>query len=151
MMTFQAELASAANMSFALSGEDRSNGSSLHQTRIVQIINVVADPGQCRISYHRTVFLDGSSQPSTNADTSFLLRPVTNVIVESLSQYLTQSNAASGQANIVVSSTTPNVGAVIALWPGGYNQITVPDMATAYRAGDTMRQAVKLCGGTLAN
>jgi len=151
MMILQTELAGAANMSFALLFLNKTDGSSIQQTRIVHITNVFADPVQCRVSYHREVWLNGSAQPSQNGDSWFLLRGVTRVAVEPLSVYLTQSDAASGQANLIVSSTTPNVGAVIALYQGGYNQITVPDMATAYSVGQTLTQAVKLCGGTVTN
>jgi hypothetical protein len=97
------------------------------------------------------VWLNGSAQPSTDADSWFQLHGVTRISVESLSQYLTESNAASGQPNLVVNSTTPPVAALTAFWPGGYNEITLPDMSTANRAAITMKQAVKLCGGTTAN
>ena len=151
MRILQGELSGAASVSFALVGQNRNDGSNLRQTKKLQFSNIVADPVQCRVSYHRKLWLNGSAQPSTDADSWFQLHGVTRVSVESLSQFLTELNAASGQPNLIVNSTTPPVAALTAFWPGGYNEITLPDMATANRAANTMKQAVKLCGGTLTN
>jgi hypothetical protein len=84
-------------------------------------------------------------------DAWFLLPSVTSVAVEPESQFLTEGNAASGHPDIVVTSTTPPVTALVVRRASIYNGFPFTDASLANRAAQSITQAVKLCGGHLAN
>jgi hypothetical protein len=152
MGALQDEMGSVGTLSFTIFGRNENDGSNLRQSRIVAYTNVVADPAQCRVTYRRRVWLDGAAQPALDQNQWVSLRGVTSVVVEPLSQYLTEANAASGQANIIVNSATPPVAALVAHLPDGSSgEVTFANRASAERAAATVTQAVRLCGGHLAN
>ncbi|MGA9063628.1 MAG: toll/interleukin-1 receptor domain-containing protein [Terracidiphilus sp.] len=151
METLRNELSSIGTVNFTVFGRNTANGIAGQYAAAQQFSNVVANPTQCRVSYHWTVWRNGAAQPVIDKDAWFLLRDVTSVVVEPQSQFVTQNNAASGQPNIVATSTAPAITTLVVHTPSWVNPLTFTDSGSAYRAAKTVTEAVRLCGGTLAN
>jgi hypothetical protein len=120
----------------------------LQKAFVEQFSNVVADPAQCKVSYHWKMWQNGAV--TLDKDAWFLLPSVTSVAVESESQLLTEGNAASGHP-LVVTSTTPSVFALVVRRASIYNGFPFTDANLANHAAQSITQAVKLCGGHPAN
>jgi hypothetical protein len=148
MSTIQAELNGIGTVSFTRFAQDKTGSSPLQKAFVEQVSNVVADPAQCRVSYHWKMWQNGAV--TLDKDAWFLLPSVTSVAVEPESQFLTEGNAASGHP-LVVTSTTPPVAALVVRRASIYNGFPFTDATLANRAAQSITQAVKLCGGTLAN
>jgi hypothetical protein len=150
MSTLQDELGSIGNVSFTDSAHNKTDGSSVQFTVLDQVSNVVADPAQCRVSWRWRVSQNGSLTQDING--GIRLQDVTSVVFEPMSQDLTEVNAAAGSPNWVVTSTTPPVTVLQVRGPGGaFNTFPFTDATLASRTAATLKQAVKLCGGHLAN
>jgi TIR domain len=141
MRNIQEELSSIGTVSFTAFFKNKINGSSLQAAYVQQVGNVVADPAQCRVSYHWRWRVNGAAQE--DLDAGFLLEDVTSVVVEPMSQ---QEN----NTNSVPTSTAPPVTVLIVGWPVGADVFPFTDAALAHRAAETLTEAVKLCGGQLA-
>jgi hypothetical protein len=146
MKTLQSELGSIGTVSFTDTIQNKADGSALQGQFSGQFSSVVADPALCRVSYHWENALDGQDQALW-----FLLHDVTIVVVEPASQFETEINAAGGVPNRVVTSTSPPVTVLVARRLGGSDMFPFTDAALADRTAATLTQAVKLCGGHLAN
>ncbi len=149
MRALQSELSNIGTVNFAVSGTDTTNGSPFQRRVSEQISNVVADPAQCRVSYHWAERHDDETSP--DSDVGVLLRNVTGIVVEAMTQKLTEVNDLAGHANWVIASTTPPVTALVVRSSSGEGVFPFTDPALAHRAAATFTQAVKLCVGTLAN
>ena len=149
MKTIRNQLSSLGSVSYIAHIENRTDGSTSGKTIVKQFSNVVADPAQCRVSYHFKVTQGGAV--TKDKDGWFMLPAVTSVLIEPESQLLTQENVAQGHANNVVTSTTPQVTAVVVRRPSVYNAFPFTDIGSANRFANTMKQAVKLCGGHSAD
>src|SRR5208282_3137518 len=99
MKTLQDELNSIGTVSFTAFNRNTANGSVSQYAAVNRVSNVVADPAQCHVSYHWTVWRNGAAQPLFNEGFSFLLHDVTSVVVEPVSQVNTEGNAAGGHSN----------------------------------------------------
>jgi hypothetical protein len=88
---------------------------------------------------------------TVDKDAWFLLPAVTSVAVEPLSQLLTEENAAQGHPNDVVTSTAPSLAALVVRRASIHNEFPFTDIDSANRLASDVKQAVKLCGGHLAN
>ena len=113
MSTLQDELSSIGTVSFTAYNRNTANGSSSQYAAVNRVSNVVADPAQCRVSYHWTVWRNGGSQPLFEKSFSFLLHDVTSVGIEPVSQVNTESNAVGGHTNLVQTSTAPPITALV--------------------------------------
>jgi len=151
METLQNELSSIGTVNFTVFGRNTANGVAGQYAAAQQFRNIVANPTQCRVSYHWTVWRNGAAQPVIDKDAWFLLRDVTSVVVEPQSQFVTQNNAAGGQPNIVATSTAPAITTLVVHTPSWVNPLPFTDSGSAYRAAKTVTEAVRLCGGHLAN
>ena len=149
MKAIQKELSGIGRLSYTAYIQNTAGGGPSQKVFVKQFSNVVADPAQCRVSYHFTVWQAGAV--TKDKDAWFILPAVTSVVVEPESQLLTQENAAQGHPNNVVTSTTPQVTAVVIRRPSVYNAFPFTDIDSADRFANTVKQAVKLCGGHLAN
>jgi hypothetical protein len=149
MRTLQNQLSSIGTVNYTAYIQNKTNGSTSPKAFLKQFTNVVADPAQCRVSYHFRVSQGGAV--TKDKDAWFILPAVTSVLVEPESQLLTQENAAQGHPNLVVTSTSPPMTALVIRRPSVYNAFPFPDLGSANRFANTVRQAVKLCGGHLAN
>jgi len=153
MKTIQGELSSIGTVSFTTFGKNTANGSASQNAVINQISNVVADPAQCRVSYHWKVWRNSNrmAQPAVDKNSWFLLHEVTSVVVEPLNQYSSEVNAAGGHPNMVVTSTAPPMTALVVHMPSWVNELPFTNKVSADRAAKAVSQAVRLCGGRLAN
>jgi hypothetical protein len=151
METLQNELSSIGTVNFTVFGRNTANGVAGQYAAAQQFRNVVANPTQCRVSYHWTVWRNGAAQPVIDKDAWFLLRDVTSVVVEPQSQFVTQNNATGGQPNIVATSTAPAITTLVVHSQSWVNPLPFTDSGSAYRAAKTVTEAVRLCGGHLAN
>jgi TIR domain-containing protein len=151
MRTLQGELNSIGTVSFTAFNRDTANGSASQYAAVNRVSNVVADPGQCRVSYHWTVWRNGASQPIFDKGFSFLLHDVTSVDLEPVSQVNTESNAAGGHPNLVQTSTAPPMTALVVKMSSRRNYFPFANGIAAGRAAQTIDQAVQLCGGTVTN
>ncbi len=149
MKNIQEELSSLGTVSYTSHIQNRTNGSTSPKAYVKKFSNVVADPAQCRVSYHFTVWQGGAV--TKDKDAWFILPALTSVIVEPESLLLTQENAAQGHADNVVTSTTPPLTALIVRRASVYNAFPFTDIGSANRFASNLKQAVKLCGGHLAN
>jgi len=151
MKTLQDELNSIGTVSFTAFNRNTANGSVSQYAAVNRVSNVVADPAQCHVSYHWTVWRNGAAQPLFNEGFSFLLHDVTSVVVEPVSQVNTEGNAAGGHSNLVQTSTAPPMTALVVHMSSRRNYFPFAKSASASRAAKTLVQAVKLCGGQLGN
>jgi hypothetical protein len=150
MKTLQGEL-SVGTVSFTILGKNTANGTTGQYAAVNQISNVVADAAQCRVTYHLETWRNGAAQPTVNKQAWFTLRDVTSVVVEPGSQLMTENNAAAGHPNMIATSTSPSLTALVVHMPSWVNGFPFKDGASADRAAKTVTQAVRLCGGHLAN
>ena len=151
MKTIRGELSGVGTVSFTIFGQNKTDGSAMQTAAVNQISDVVANASECRVSYHWKVWRNGAAQPAIDKDSWFLLHDVTSVIVEPLSQYSTDQNAAGGHPNLVATSTTPPLTALVIHMPSWVNELPFKDKASADRTAKTVTEAVRLCGGHLAN
>jgi len=148
MSAIQKELSSIGTLNYTVYIQDKTGGSTSQKVFVKQFTNVVADPAQCRVSYHFRVLQAGAV--TKDKDAWFVLPAVTSVVFEPESQLLTQENASQGHTNIAT-STAPPVTALIVRRASVYNAFPFTDMGSANRFASNVKQAVKLCGGHLAN
>jgi len=148
MSTIQKELNGIGTVSFTRFVQNATGSGSLQKAFVEQFSNVVADPAQCKVSYHWKMWQNGAV--TLDNDAWFLLPSVTSVAVESESQFLTDGNAASGHP-LVVTSTTPPVTVLVVHRASVYNGFPFTSATLANRAAQSITQAVKLCGGHPAN
>jgi hypothetical protein len=149
MKTILNQLSSLGTVTYTAYIQNRTAGTTSPKPFVKQFSNVVADPAQCRVSYHFRVLQGGAV--TKDKDSWFVLPAVTSVLIEPESQLLTQENAAQGQANNVVTSTTPPMTAFVIRRASVYNAFPFADIGSANRFANTVKQAVKLCGGHIAN
>ena len=148
MSAIQKELSSIGTVSYTVNIQSKTGGGTSQKVFVKQFTNVVADPAQCRVSYHFRVWQ--ASVGTKDKDSWFVLPVVTSIVVEPESQLLTQENASQGHTN-VATSTAPPVTAIIVRRASVYNAFPFTDIGSANRFASNVRQAVKLCGGHLAN
>jgi hypothetical protein len=132
----------------------RGGGSGWSDTVTHEFSSVVADTGQCRISYqiftkHSEIYrwmaiCDGKS----NEDISFSLRSVQEIVVKPWEQYETECMAKIGHPNTTVTSSAPAMTALVVRQPHGVeNVFTFNDATLADRVAKAMIHSVELCGG----
>jgi hypothetical protein len=148
MKAIQKEL-SIGSVSCTAFIQDKTTGSNFQNAFVEQISNVVADPAQCRVSYHWKTWRNGAV--TADKDAWFVLPAVTSVDIEPMSQLLNEENATQGHPNDVVTSTTPFVEALVVRRASIHNEFPFTGDASANRFAIDVKQAVKLCGGHLAN
>lgn len=149
MGAIQKELGSIGTVSFTRFVQNKTGSGALQKAFVEQFSNVAADPAQCRVSYHWKMWQNGAV--TLDKDAWFLLPSVTSVVVEPESQLLTEGNVAQGHPELVVTSTTPPVSAVVVRRPSVYNAFPFTSIDAANRFSSNVKQAVKLCGGHSAD
>jgi hypothetical protein len=139
----------------------RGAGSGWIDTVTHEFSSVVADTGQCHISYH--IFTkhsepyrwlatsDGRNNNGKNnkgEDISFSLRSVQEIVVKPWEQYETEWLAKNGHPDATVISSAPATTALVVRQPHGVeNVFTFDDAALADRVAKAMVHSVGLCGG----
>ena len=111
----------------------------------ISVTKVVADPNQCRISFHEKVTMDGKVK--TDADFGFSVRDIQHIFVEAEAQFQTKKNADRGIPNIIITSTNPPLKALITDLPHGNEfDFDFKDADLADRVAKAFLHAVELCG-----
>jgi hypothetical protein len=146
MQFIQEKLNGIGKVAFAFSNQNKSNGSTWTETRTNEISNVVADPNQCRISYHRLAAAKGQTYKDEN--NAFSLRDVQQIVVKPEEQDQNDYEAKHGDPNIIVTSTNPSITALMINRPHGEeNFFLFADANLADRVAKAITRAVELCGG----
>ncbi len=151
MKFIQDQLSDLGNVAFVTFLHDTNTDATGTATYTNEYSNVVADPGQCRITYHRKA--TNSAQPGKNetyvdTDKVFSLREVENVVVSPYVQSINSWSAKQGQPNIVVTSSNPSITELSVRRPHGEEDFFYfTDNDLAIRVAKAFARAVKLCGG----
>jgi len=146
MKFIQDSLSGIGTIKFVASVRNSTNGSTFQYTDSYEISNVVADPSQCRVSFHYREWQNGSA--NQDKDAWFILSSVESVAVEPEQQNITAVAAANGTPNIVVTNTNPSVTALLVRSNGnGINLLPFADVGLANRVAAAINHAAKLCGG----
>lgn len=134
----------------------RGSDTGWHDTVTHEYSSVVADTGQCSISYHIFTKLSGgywgmkTSEGKNNKgeDKTFSLRSVQEIVVKPWEQYETEWLAKNGHPDKTIASSTPAITALVVRQPHGVeNVFTFTDAALADRIAKAMIHSVELCGG----
>jgi TonB family protein len=145
MQFIQTKLNEQGKAAFVEYRQSTSDSSTATVTIVNEINNVVADAGQCRISYHRKATQNGEIYK--NEDNAFSLREVQDIVVRPFEQHETEYFVNTG-ANIIVTSTSPPVTVLTVRRPrGAFNFFDLTDAALADRLAKALTHAVELCGG----
>jgi hypothetical protein len=149
MRTLQDELSSIGKAKYTAFTQNKIDGSSFQSAFVNQVSKVAAYPALCIVSFHWRSSRNGAAL--LNMDSGLPLHDLTSLVVEPMSQYQTEVSSAAGNPNLVVTSTTPPVMVLLVRGSRGGNPFPFTDATLANRTAATLRQAVKLCGGTLTN
>ena len=134
----------------------RGAGSGWIDTVTHEFSSVVADTGQCHISYH--IFTKHSEpyrwlatsdgRNNNGKNNKFSLRSVQEIVVKPWEQYETEWLAKNGHPDATVISSAPATTALVVRQPHGVeNVFTFDDAALADRVAKAMVHSVELCGG----
>ncbi|MGA2832670.1 MAG: hypothetical protein ABSE55_06320 [Terracidiphilus sp.] len=146
MQFIQDKLNDIGKIAFVEFIQDTNNGSTSTETITDEISNVVADQSQCRISYHGKGSQNGNIYKDTNSD--FSLRDVQEIVVKREEQYETEFDAKTGKPNLISTSTSPSITALILRRPHGEeNSFFFTEADLSDRVARAMQHAVELCGG----
>jgi hypothetical protein len=109
----------------------------------IEVSNVSANAGRCRISNHRETIAD---RTTINEDVEILLKHVQEITVTPLEQLMKQIIAKSGHPEISY-KIDPPVFALVVMRPGGEDPFFFHDETLAHRVAKAVQHAVELCGG----
>jgi hypothetical protein len=138
----------------------RGGDAGWHDTVTHEYSSIVADTGQCRISYHIFTKLSGGywgmktsdGKNNKGEDTTFSLRSVQEIVVKPWEQYETEWLAKNGHPDKTIASSAPAITALVVRQPHGVeNVFTFADATLADRIAKAMVHAVELCGGGQKN
>jgi hypothetical protein len=140
----QDKLNDLGKVSYVAFEQDTSNGSTTNAILINEISNIVADPGQCRISYHLKGTRDGHIWADENR--VFSLRDVQEIVVMPLEQNLNEVQAQIGHPN-QITSINPSLILLMVHIPHNWEDFLFSNADLADRVAKSMLHAVELCGG----
>jgi hypothetical protein len=145
MQFIQDKLSEQGKIAYVLFFQDINNGSTGSITYTNEISNVIADQNQCRISYHRKATQDGNTYKDENI--VFSLRDVQEIVVKPGEQNQTEWDAKNGQPNIISTSTSPPIAALLVRPHAEEDFFLFTDANLADRVAKALTHAVELCGG----
>ena len=134
----------------------RAEGTGWTDTVTHEFSSVVADTGQCRISYHiftkhsasYTYMKTSDGKNNKGEDKTFSLRSVQEIVVKPWEQYETEWLAKNGHPDKTIASSAPAITALVVRQPHGVeNVFTFTDAVLADRVARAMVHSVELCGG----
>jgi hypothetical protein len=134
----------------------RFGGMNWQDTVTHEVSNLVADQGQCSISYHffakhsvaYRFIATSDGKNNKGEELSFSLRAVQEIVVKPYEQYETEWLAKNGHPDTTVLSTTPAMTALVVRQPHGVeNVFAFNDATLADRVAKAMIHAVERCGG----
>ncbi|MGA3161548.1 MAG: hypothetical protein ABSC77_10045 [Terracidiphilus sp.] len=121
------------------------DGTTAENTYTDEISNVVADPSQCHISYHRKAIQNGKTY--RDKENEFSMRDVQEIVVKPLEQFETESAVNNGITNVSI-TTRPPMTILEARLPHDMTYtFRFADADHADRVAKAMLHAVELCGG----
>ncbi|HME57481.1 MAG TPA: hypothetical protein VKF63_04025 [Terracidiphilus sp.] len=144
MQFIQDKLNDLGKVSYVAFEQDTSKGDTTNAIVIHEISNVVADPNQCRISYHLKGTRDGHIWTDDNR--VFSLRDVQEIVVMPLEQNLNEIEAQIGHPNLIT-SINPSLILLMAHIPHNWEDFLFSNADLANRVAKSMLHAVELCGG----
>jgi hypothetical protein len=151
MKFIQDKLNGLGKVSFVVSANVTDSGDTATATFTDEYSNVVADPDQCRISYHQISkpSSDGNkSKGNTGFDNTLSLRKAENIIVSPYVQSENAWRAKHGDTNFVITSTTPSITELSVRRVDGEDyRFSFTDNDLALRVAKAFARAVTLCGG----
>jgi hypothetical protein len=118
---------------------------STHVQLKIELTNVVADSGACRISYHHKLEAYGSLNPGS--DSWFQLNAVVDAAVIPLEQHYKELHTASGHPTYDTKVDPPVFVLTVRGPDKKRSDFFFFDEQMANRVAKAMAQAVKLCGG----
>lgn len=146
MQYIQGKLNDIGTVNFVTYVQNTTENSSFSNIYRIEVGHVVADPSQCRVTYHWKILRDSSTL--MDDDFSFLLQDVQDIVIEPYSKYQNEVDASLGNPNFVTSSTNPRITALVARHSQGTsNLFPFTDADTAGRVAKAFTHAVDLCGG----
>jgi len=146
MKFIQEKLNDIGKVNFVTFFQNTTDNSNLSNIQTNEVSNVVADPNQCRVTYHWKVTRDGATM--MNGDFWFSLRDVKDIVIKPYTQYQSELNASLGNPNFIITSTNPPLSAMMVRRPHDVvNLFPFTDADTADRAAKAFTHAVELCGG----
>jgi hypothetical protein len=139
-------------LSFKANVTNTTDNTTFETTYVELTSNVTADATQCRISYHFAEWVNNAAQPDPDVDAAFMLKDVDSITVEPMSQNITEADAAAGKSNYNVTSTDPDVTAILVHRPQDLvNEIALTDSDMANNVAKAINHAVTLCGGSASS
>jgi hypothetical protein len=135
-------------LSFTANVTNTTDSSTFTTSYVELTSNVSADATQCRISYHWAEWMNNADKPSPDVDAAFVLKDVDTITVEPMRQNIADANADAGKTNYDVTSTDPDVTAILVhRSPSLINEIAFTDADLANNVAKAISHAVTLCGG----
>jgi hypothetical protein len=113
----------------------------------VEVTNLVANPSDCRVSYHFKSLIDGKTSPPFDRDAWFSLREVQDLIVRTGEQYQKKVNTDGGYPAIEAKIDPPIFVLGARKSGSGESQFMFRDEDMANRVAKALVHAVELCGG----
>lgn len=111
-----------------------------------EFTNISASAQACHIGFHLRDWLNGTIKQ--DLDAGFNLKDVEDVVVEPMEKYLSQVDADAGVPNMLVTSTSPHLTALLVRRPHNLiNFFPIADDTVADRLAKALTHAVELCGG----
>jgi hypothetical protein len=136
-------------LSFTADVTNSTDNSTFQTTYVELSSNVSADASQCRVSYHFAEWVNNAAQPDPDVDAAFPLKDVDTITVEPMRQNITDADAAAGKSNYDVTSTEPDITAILVHRPPSLvNEISFTDTDLADNVAKALNHAVTLCGGS---
>jgi hypothetical protein len=134
-------------IAFTMTNQKSSTGQQVTDSITIVISNVVADPNQCRVSYHRKATKNGRT--FKNQDYTFSLREVQKITIQTYEQAGNEYVAANNTNHGVVSLSTSPQAVELSLHQnhGAGNFFNFTDTDLAERLAKAFNHAVELCGG----
>jgi hypothetical protein len=136
-------------LNFTASVTNTTDNTTFQTTYVELTSSVSADATQCRVSYHFAEWVNNAADPDPDVDAAFPLKDVDSITVEPMSQNITEADAAAGKSNFNVTSTDPDITAILVHRPPNLvNEIAFTDSDLANKVAKAINRAVTLCGGS---
>jgi hypothetical protein len=146
MKFIQDKIASIGTANYVVFIQNTKDGSSFNNSMRNEVTGVVADPRQCKLSFHWKAFRDGKS--SQDVDSWFSLSHVQDIVVKPYERYQIELDASLGNPQYVTTSVNPPVTALLVRRDDNATHLfPFIDPTLADRVAKALTHAVELCGG----
>jgi tetratricopeptide (TPR) repeat protein len=139
-----------ASISYVITVNDTSKGSSFTNTFVRTFSEVVTHPDTCNLSWHDLEKREG--QVTFQSDTVGIpFKDVSEVVLMDVVQDINLANATAGHPEYLAVGSQPPITKVIVRRVTGQNHIVFYDRSLAERFANAARHAAELCGGLKAS